>query len=75
MEMDSGDESWEVSSRPPASPSCDDTRPYTTTRGASRDSNTRDEVAMGTAILEEEYLSAAKLEIMGAPLPEGRVLE
>ncbi|KAL5254351.1 hypothetical protein ACHWQZ_G013960 [Mnemiopsis leidyi] len=90
MEFDSEDECEEASQHPPASPNCgedtSDIRPYTSARVTSREATregSRGTVAsrdfeLGTQTLEEEYLVAARQEMMEciseSPVPRGQVL-
>ena len=90
MEFDSEDECEEASQHPPASPNCgedtSDIRPYTSARVTSREATregSRGTVAsrdfeLGTQTLEEEYLVAARQEMMEciseSPVPRGQVI-
>lgn len=67
MEEESEEESDLVSQHPPSSPTCggDDVRPFTTSRGPSRDKESREQLKsrdfeLATQTVEEEYLAAAR---------------
>ena len=88
MEFDSEEEWEEASQHPPASPTCEqnsgeqDARPFTTARVTSREASrntlgSRD-YELGTQTEEQEYLQAAREEMMecisDSPLPRGQVI-
>ena len=90
MEFDSEEEGEETAQHPPASPNCgqdtSDIRPHTSARVTSREATregSRGTVAsrdfeLGTQTLEEEYLVAAREEMMEciseSPVPRGQVI-
>ena len=90
MEFDSEEEGEETAQHPPASPNCGqdtgDIRPHTSARVTSREATregSRGTVAsrdfeLGTQTLEEEYLVAAREEMMEriseSPVPRGQVV-